>query len=874
MSRRLLNSAALLLLFVLFCRGVDASGGAGEQMESKEVELFKPGEVTVPAAEEGRETFDGYSLVLSIHGHSLVDVNGAMLALAIGEYDESYGDMYYNILAKYNSYGDVSNLEKDVTWAAKQWTPKNVFEQFKKGGYRTFLFGPKAVAKANKIFLLLSNFTGQSSVPLQTSYSWDLELFVGEITASTAVPGGKTVSWEGPRSLKSTLLTLMGKHSWNVLEAARGARGIAVGGTTVVFPLVAVSEKAEKRERTCTVIYSEDDGDTWTFPDAAAIANECRDFTLLEWQGKLLMVTSGSVIPWQLRVYESVDMGKTWAKMVGPFPRLLSQLRLFPMHPRGTDIITATIGSKSVLLYTQMLFEYVPGDTQGARRVMHLFLSDFVRAHDVGPIFAGSFDPSPFITLLHKKGELFALYAKYGEDGASGGLFFTRLTEQMRQINFLLQTWEAVDDRVSTLCSSSAGKSASKDAACVGRLPTDGLVAFFSDNGNSTHWNDEYGGVGATVSEKGVKKVYNGFELTGVDAHILWPAGSNYNNAMYSPRYEELTVVATVTINEAPEKITPLLGVSVAGSTWRKLNLWYDEHKYWRTEAGEGKGAGTIAWEAGKAYRVVLTVRNGECTAYVDGQLLGSLVEKHPFTLGAPPRAGVPAQEKIPEMVSQIFFGSDGINLEGTVGCFTVRNVLLYSRCFNDSEVAALEKREDSESSGAADTDSAKGKATGSSAGEDSESSGAAGTDSAKGKATGSSAGEDSESWGAAGTDSAKGKATGSSAGEDSESSGAAGTDSAKGKATGSSAGEDSESSGAAGTDSAKGKATGSSAGEEVGRGGAAAADPKNTSVPITKGVGSTVMKGAVSGDSTVRGHLCGVLSLLLLLLGLWGVAA
>ncbi|RNC32461.1 trans-sialidase [Trypanosoma cruzi] len=246
MSRRLLNSAALLLLFVLFCRGVDASGGAGEQMESKEVELFKPGEVTVPAAEEGRETFDGYSLVLSIHGHSLVDVNGAMLALAIGEYDESYDGMYYNILAKYNSYGDVSNLEKDVTWAAKQWTPKTVFEQFKKGGYRTFLFGPKAVAKANKIFLLLSNFTEQSSVPLQTSYSWDLELFVGDVTASTAVPGGKTVSWEGPRSLKSTLLTLMGKHSWNVLEAARGARGIAVGGTTVVFPLVAVSEKAEK----------------------------------------------------------------------------------------------------------------------------------------------------------------------------------------------------------------------------------------------------------------------------------------------------------------------------------------------------------------------------------------------------------------------------------------------------------------------------------------------------------------------------------------------------------------------------------------------------------------------------------------------------
>ncbi|RNE97127.1 trans-sialidase, partial [Trypanosoma conorhini] len=97
-------------------------------------------------------------------------------------------------------------------------------------------------------------------------------------------------------------------------------------------------------------------------------------------------------------------------------------------------------------------------------------------------------------------------------------------------------------------------------------------------------------------------------------------------------------------------------------------------------------------------YRVVLTVGNGTGSAYVDGQLVGSLEDKPPFTdvFPPPPPLPLPPHEQFQhERVSHIFVGEyryDEVNAEVHV---TVTNVFLYSRCFNASEVAALERKEE-----------------------------------------------------------------------------------------------------------------------------------------------------------------------------------
>ncbi|RNE95034.1 trans-sialidase, partial [Trypanosoma conorhini] len=214
---------------------------------------------------------------------------------------------------------------------------------------------------------------------------------------------------------------------------------------------------------------------------------------------------------------------------------------------------------------------------------------------------------------------------------------------------------------------------------------------------------DEYLGAGATVSGE-AKKVANGFALAGRGAQIAWPVDRDGHGPGHGSAGEEVTLVATVTINKAPLTATPLLGVMTM-PTGSYLGLWYDEHKRWKTKFGtEGASAQTMTWEEGRAYRVVLTEKNGSGSAYVDGRLVGSLENKPPFTDAFPPPppppppplpSDGPPRERPPERVSHIFVGEYRYDEENAEFHVTVTNVLLYSRCFDASEVAALERKEE-----------------------------------------------------------------------------------------------------------------------------------------------------------------------------------
>ncbi|RNF19103.1 trans-sialidase [Trypanosoma conorhini] len=381
------------------------------------------------------------------------------------------------------------------------------------------------------------------------------------------------------------------------------------------------------------------------------------------------------------------------------------------------ELTTATVADKRVLLFTQMSSSRTaPGDNGGRgtfRRVIHLWLSDGARTHDVGPISADDAGEALFSSLLYTNDELFALYAKVGESGSSQSLVFARLPEQLQRIKSVLQTWNDVDGRVAKLCSPTVTPA----AACVGTMPTDGLVGFLSNGGNNTHWNDEYLGMNATVSTTATRKVSDGFELAGAGARIVWPVGSKSENDGYPLAYEELTLVATVTINGATTSVTPLLGVKTV-VTGRYLGLWYDQHKHWRTNFRAGAGgndAHAMAWEVGKTYRVLLTVQNGSGSAYVDGRLVGSLEENPPATVPArpSPAAGreLPPLEGPPERVSHVLVGEYRDSKGTAESRVTVTNVLLYNRRFSASEVAAMKRAQERKSSGAAGTQHAKAKA-------------------------------------------------------------------------------------------------------------------------------------------------------------------
>ncbi|EKF32636.1 trans-sialidase, putative [Trypanosoma cruzi marinkellei] len=681
------TSTALKILLLMLCFG---SGAArAEEGGSESVELFTPGKTTLSDEEKKKSLIAGEA-VKSFYGHSLVYVDGLIVAIAKANYnssDSKTGDA--DTWSMHAIYEDNKNLAKITAGDKSEWSAPVVV---KKGGQErqfTSLYDTKAVAKDNKIFLIVtkSNFGKETSyTPLYDS-EVDPELIVGEVTGTEK---GKHVLWTEPLSLKTKFEAQMTANSWKKLDGAHGARGILTGEKKIlVFPLVATIEVEYGDKTLCTIIYSEDNGSNWEFPAAGVVSVDCNTVMLLEWEEKLLMVHLHRY--WGRKVYESSDMGKTWKRAVRSSFRLLKDAAALDHFSISDDLMTATIENKNVILYT--LIPQRIGKTLGR---FHLWLSDGRRVHELGPISEEVLISSTFSTLLYTMDELFVLYAKVGEKGGSESLVLTHLTEQMQRIKTLLHTWESVDTRVSTLCSSTAGKSASEDSACVGHLPTDGLVGFFSDNGNATHWNDEYLGVDASVFGE-AKKVQNGFELTGSDAHIVWLlCGEDLRlggvKAYYC--YDELTLVATVTINTIPKGITLLVGVNVTSR--RSLTLSYDNLKHWNMGQKEEEGSKTFAWELGKAYRVVITVQKGEGFAYVDGQRLGSLEKSPVFTLEEGFTAPTQADEDTPsaprESVLHVFFGNFYAGEEKEEKHVIVKNVLWYDRCFNDNEVEAMEK--------------------------------------------------------------------------------------------------------------------------------------------------------------------------------------
>ncbi|RNF19102.1 trans-sialidase [Trypanosoma conorhini] len=419
-------SSAVLLLVLMCCGSGEAASTPGESTSNK-VELFTPGTVQSTAASGQTDTTTSLT-VSSYFGHSLVDVKGVLVALAVGKYTGSSGngDADAGIWAKYKTYGTGRNVGQGVAEQVQQWgTQQLVSKELKEEDPHAPPFGPKALVKDNKIFLLVSSVssTGASS---QSGADRGLALIVGSAGTAEAT---QQVTWENPQSLKTTLDAQMQKNSWEEVEPAPGARGVVVGGNTILFPLVATGDPvdAEEEIRACTVMYSDDNGSSWNFPAAPVRPKDCDSVTLLEWAGKVFMATSVSP-SWQRRVYESSDKGKTWKEAAGSFARLLSQSGVLPMLYGPVELTTATVADKRVLLFTQMSSSRTaPGDNGGRgtfRRVIHLWLSDGARTHDVGPISADDAGEALFSSLLYTNDELFALYAKVGESGSSQSLVF------------------------------------------------------------------------------------------------------------------------------------------------------------------------------------------------------------------------------------------------------------------------------------------------------------------------------------------------------------------------------------------------------------------------------------------------------------------
>ncbi|PWU89409.1 putative trans-sialidase, Group V [Trypanosoma cruzi] len=554
---------------------------------------------------------------------------------------------------------------------------------------------PTTVLKGNDIYVLVGQYGSKDS---QSSGADGCGLLLVKGSVSGEGPSNNKIVWKDTESPPQRLFEAQ-PDSWTRLIGSGGS-GVKIKDETLVFPVEGTKKKAEGAEEGKTVsliISSSQDFTTWTLSNGMS-DDGCGAPSVVEWEDKLMMMTACDGGP--RRVYESGDKGEEWTETLGTLSRVWGNKHEGNVKAVRSGFITATIDdvkdNRNVMLVTLPVY----AEEEDKKGKLHLWLTDNTHIVDIGPV---SDDDAAASSLLYKSGtgedkkeeKLIALYEKKkgGDEGKpSPGMVSVLLTEQLQRVKKVLATWKEADKRVSQLCTSLiAQKDRSTGDACGAVRITDGLVGFLSDKFSDNTWRDEYLGVNATVNNNegsaasAVTGTGNGVKFTGRGAGAQWPVGKQGENQLYHFANYNFTLVATVSIDGVPKSgSVPLMGMRVGSNGEKKLiELSYDSGRKWQVLCGdeEPKELGSIL-ETETPQHVVILLRNGtQCTAYVDGQRVGDDV---PCELG----------NGESNEISHFYIGGDGDSAENKESreevSVTVRNVLLYNRPWDDTEIGVL----------------------------------------------------------------------------------------------------------------------------------------------------------------------------------------
>ncbi|EKF27438.1 trans-sialidase, putative [Trypanosoma cruzi marinkellei] len=183
----------------------------------------------------------------------------------------------------------------------------------------------------------------------------------------------------------------------------------------------------------------------------------------------------------------------------------------------------------------------------------------------------------------------------------------------------------------------------------------------------------------------------DGFQLTGVESRAIWPVNTRGDKVRHVFLSHELTLVASVTIEEAPSGNTPLLTAMLASTeSDHTIGLSCSHNKKWDSMLEGTTTTRSSSWERKKEYEVALMLQGNKASVYIDGQSLG---EEEVLLTG----------EKPPEVL-RFCFGACG----GHESHVTVTNVLHQNRPLNPTGMRALKDKAPVPTSEAAPTPAEK----------------------------------------------------------------------------------------------------------------------------------------------------------------------
>ncbi|RNC35083.1 trans-sialidase [Trypanosoma cruzi] len=215
-----------------------------------------------------------------------------MVAIAEGLSDcnahkhDLFGIRSYDIVA-----GCIKAAEKRPSIVSeitkKEWRARTVIGSRYGDDRLCYLYGPTAVARGSKVFLLVGSDTVgyDSGDEMWEKDGWDIQLVVGKATHSTDGVQNTLINWAEPKLLSQQISTHTQDHLRELLTA--GGSGILMQNDALVFPLVVVSWKNQPFSMiTC----STEKGNNWVFPESIFCVG-CLDPRITEWEsGQILMI--------------------------------------------------------------------------------------------------------------------------------------------------------------------------------------------------------------------------------------------------------------------------------------------------------------------------------------------------------------------------------------------------------------------------------------------------------------------------------------------------------------------------------------------------------------------------------------------------------
>ncbi|EKG01075.1 trans-sialidase, putative [Trypanosoma cruzi] len=497
MSRRVFTSAMLLLLLVvMMCCGT--VGAVKAEVEPTILQEPVPKSPFVWRDTTGDET------VSSLRVPSLVEVNGKVFAVAEAQCTKGETTVFTGIASQLLSM-EKGNEPKEVLKEAKEKTQilEEVTSTEKK---KVDVSRPTTVVDGSDIYMLVGKHSHDAADTCKTETE---KIKLGMLLVKGQVGGedGNKINWNDTDCVPCTLGA---KDESLTGLVGGGGSGVKMHDGTLVFPVEATKNETDAEEggKTVSLIIYSSDNTSWTLSKGMS-ADGCSDPSVVEWKGKLMMMTACE--DGRRRVYESDNKGESWTEALGTLSRVWGNKHKGNEKGFRSGFTTTTVGGdgemrKAMLVTLPVYSENTERVSANEKGELHLWLTDSTHIVDIGSVSGD--DDAAASSLLYKSGDnneekLIALYKKKGGRATpSLGLVSVLLTEQLQRVKDVLTTWKEVDERVSKLCPfSSATVSKSTGTACKNNKVTDGLVGFLSGKFSDNTWRDEYLGVNATVKK-------------------------------------------------------------------------------------------------------------------------------------------------------------------------------------------------------------------------------------------------------------------------------------------------------------------------------------------------------------------------------------